>query len=118
MNINETEERRNQLRVWLAREGLTRKEFAARLGVSEASAYGWLSCTNIPNNRWKEITAFFETTEKQPESQRRVVGSTFTDEEISQMEKAANGIPLDLFLRRCILDQTRKINSGEWKPGE
>lgn len=113
MNMNETEERRNQLRIWLAREGMTRKEFAARLGVSEASAYGWLSCTNIPNTRWKEITAFFEKeTDKEPQ-QRRVVGATFTDDEIKLMEKAANGIPLDLFFRQSALEMTRRINEGK-----
>ena len=114
MNMNETEERRNQLRIWLAREGLTRKEFAARLGVSEASAYGWLSCTNIPNARWKEITAFFEkNTNEEQQVQRRVVGSTFTDAEISLMEKAAGDVPLDLFFRQSVLEMTRRINESK-----
>lgn len=112
MNKEETEKRRTQLKVWLAREGLTRREFAEKLGVSEASAYNWLSCTNIPDKRWKEITNFFTKLTSPPE-QLRVVGSTFTSEEIELMKKAANGEPLESFLRRCILEQTRRINEEE-----
>ena len=107
MNKQETEERRQQLRLWLARDGMTRRDLAEQLGVSEASAYGWLSCTNIPDKRWKQLKDFFD---KKDEIERnRIVGTTFSDEEMKAFEKAAEkmGMSKEDFFRECILRQVK-----------
>ena len=61
---SEITQRRIQLGVWLTQRQMTKKQLAAQLGVSEASVYGWCSNTNIPDNRWQELKAFFSEGEE------------------------------------------------------
>ena len=108
MSKEETNERRQQLRLWLARDGMTRRDLAEQLGVSEASAYGWLSCTNIPDKRWKQLKEVFE--KKEEIERNRIVGTTLSDEEMISFEKAAEKMGMskeDLF-RECILRQLKQ----------
>lgn len=110
MNNEDVIQKRRQLNSWLAQAGMNRKDFAAQFGVSEASVYNWLSCTNIPDKRWKQIKEFFSKTDNEatPE-QFRVVGAAFSDEEVERMKEAANGMSLEAYFRQCILDKTKDI---------
>lgn len=101
-------DRRKQLKEWLAQAGMNRKDFAAQFGVSEASVYNWLSCTNIPDKRWKQIKEFFaKTADEATPEQFRVVGAVFSAEEVEKMKEAANGMALEAYLRQCILRQIK-----------
>lgn len=106
----ELDEKRRLLNMWLARENLSRKELAARLQVSEASVYNWLSCTNIPEKRWLEIKAMFEPNEEQsqPIEQFRAVGIGFSDEELLKLRKVAGDKPLDVYVRELTLKHVRQ----------
>lgn len=106
----ELDEKRRLLNMWLARENLSRKELAARLQVSEASVYNWLSCTNIPEKRWLELKAMFEpeTVQAQPKEQFRAVGVGFSDEELLKLQKIAGEKPLDVFVREIALKHLRQ----------
>lgn len=105
-NTEENEKRRQQLDVWLAKRKMSRKQFAAELGVSEASVYGWLSNTIIPNKRWMQIEAFFA--EDTAPIRHRVVGSTFTDEEADRIRRAAGEKSIEEYLRETLLRQADK----------
>lgn len=110
------EQKRKQLNMWLARDSLTRKDLAARLQVSEASVYNWLSCTNIPEKRWAQIKAIFETEEKNeaPEADLlRAVAVGFTSEELTDLKLIAGDKPLDVMLRELALERMRSILNKE-----
>ena len=87
---------------------MTRRDLAEKLGVSEASAYGWLSCTNIPDKRWKQLKDFFD--KKNEVARKRIVGTTLSEEEMEAFEKAAEkmGMTKEDFFRECILLQVKK----------
>jgi transposase len=109
MKNNETEERRQQLRVWLSRDGMTRKDLAVALGVSEASAYGWLSCTNIPDKRWKQIKDFFDN--KETPERKRIIGTTLSDTEMERAEEALKkaGIQMEELLRESLFEKIKSL---------
>ena len=107
MNLN-IEQKRKQLNLWLARDGLSRKDLATMLQVSEASVYNWLSCTNIPDRRWQEIRDIFETPKEPEEPRNRILGSNFSDSEVEKIKLAANGIQLEEYIRELVLRQIRQ----------
>lgn len=86
------------------------KDFASQLGVSEASAYNWVSCTNIPDKRWKQIEDFFKKEDADAKiEQLRVIGAAFSEQETKLIEEAAKGMSLNEFFRNCILDKINDI---------
>ena len=89
------------MRTWLLKEGMSRTELAEKLKVSLASVNNWLSCTNIPEKRWQDITKLFDEPE-QPE-RKRIIGSAFSDEELELIKKAAGDMPLEEFARESML---------------
>lgn len=110
-----------EIDAWLKENNKDRAWLADKLAVSYHTARGWFSggrpIPKLKLKRIEELKAQLEQNQKlytsEAPEQLRVVGSTFTSEEIELMRKAANGEPLESFLRRCILEQTRRINEEE-----
>lgn len=102
------EQKRKLINMWLARDGLSRKDLANKLQVSEASVYNWLSCTNIPDRRWQEIKAIFDPEDTPPEPRNRILGSNFSEAEVEKIKLAANGARLEDFIRELILKQIKE----------
>lgn len=109
------EQKRKLINMWLARDGLSRKDLANKLQVSEASVYNWVSCTNIPDKRWEEIKAIFETEEKPPIEPElmRAVAVGFSEEELRDLKRMAGDTPLDILLRELALEKMRNILKKE-----
>lgn len=112
----ELNKRRQQLNIWLAEKNLSRKALADMLNIAESTVYGWLSCTNISDKRWKEIKAIFTPEEPQPkQEQLRAVALALTDEEYSTLAKMAEemNMPIDLFIRQSMLELRKNKLNGE-----
>lgn len=77
----ENENRRIQLEVWLSQKKMSKKELAAKLGVTESAVYGWFSNTRIPEKRWQEMKAFFCKDFEQPEPGCIAVEVSFSEED-------------------------------------
>lgn len=109
------EQKRKFINMWLARDGLSRKDLANKLQVSEASVYNWLSCTNIPDRRWQEIKAIFEPEDKKPiePDLMRAVAVGFSSEELQVLKEIAGDTPLDVLLREIALEKMRNILKKE-----
>ena len=110
-STSETEKRRTQLDVWMAKRGITRKQLAIELGVSEASVYGWLSNTNIPDKRWEDLKAFFsEEEEEKPILEFRAVSFVASKVDEENIRKVADmcGMSVDEFVRETILQKVRE----------
>lgn len=114
MSNYELDDKRTQLDIWLRKSRMTRKQFAEEFGVSEATAYGWLSNTNIPLRRWDDIRAFFlkkGVVEEKPKWEWRAIPVLVTSPEAKRMEEAAAicGEELKDFIRRAALEETKRI---------
>ena len=83
---------------------MSRPQLAKKLNVSLASVNNWLSCTNIPEKRWQDIASLFEP--EQPE-RKRIVGSSFSDEEVALIKKAAGDMPIEEFVRKTLLSKIK-----------
>lgn len=114
MESDNLKEKRAQLKAWLALHGLSRKEFAEKIGMHITSVNGWFSNVNIPDKKWEEIEKLFSApkVEKQPIRQR-VLGSVFSDEEVTRILKAAGENSLEEYLRIAILKETDSRLSEE-----
>lgn len=80
-DITENDNRRIQLDVWLSQNRMSKKELAAKLGVTESAVYGWFSNTRIPEKRWQQMKGFFSSDSEPPASGCIAVDFTFTDTE-------------------------------------
>ena len=110
MEIIENEkEMRARVKYWLEVHGMSRRELAERLSVTEGAINGWLSNRPIPPARWEEIKALFES-DKEPE-RNNVVGTTLSKEELEKVGEAAQVLNLELtdFLREMILRQVDEL---------
>lgn len=105
------EDKRTKLRTWLIQAGMTRVELAEKLGVTLASVNNWLSCTNIPERRWANIEKIFSSVVEDEEPRRnRIVGTTLSDEEYANAQKAAALLDMSFekFFREALLIQVKK----------
>lgn len=110
-----------EIDTWLRSNHKNRAWLADKLAVSYHTARGWFSGGRpIPKLKLKKIEELKILLEQEEQAKAsavnerlRVVGTTFSDEEISLMEKAAHGTPLDIFFRECVLDMTRRINEED-----
>ena len=98
---------RARIKYWLEVHEMSRKELSEKLQVTESALNGWLATRAIPPARWKEIKAIFEPHEE-PE-RKRIVGTSLSDEEFAQLEKAAAklGMTVEDTFRECILRQIK-----------
>ncbi len=107
------ENRRMKLDIWLRKCRMSRKQFAEELNVSEASAYGWLSNTNIPDKRWDEIEDFFKRkgVVEEPKPICRAIGVVVWEKDAIKMDKIAEerGQTLAEFIRDCAVEETKRI---------
>ncbi|MBQ8238898.1 MAG: hypothetical protein IJZ39_12235 [Oscillospiraceae bacterium] len=114
----ELENKREQLDIWLRRSKLSRKQFAEEFRVSEATVYGWLSNTNIPEKRWESIRAFFldrGVVEEKPRWYWRAVGVLIMGPDADKMEKIASeqGKSISDFIRDAALEKMRFLLGEE-----
>lgn len=115
MQSETIETKRAKLKAWLALHQMSRQDFADKVQMSVTSINGWFANKNIPERKWKEIKAIFETEEEQPVPVYRAVAIAVPDELNEQMQKAAamTGLSLEAFVQQAALEITRKILNGE-----
>lgn len=116
METEDIETKRAKLKSWLALHRMSRKDFAAKIGMSFTSINGWFSNTNIPDKKWKEIKAFFEaeaTPSKPPVF--RIIAFTVPEEDHAMFSEAAEkqDLSIEEFVRQSSLEVARKLLNGE-----
>lgn len=109
------EQKRAQLKAWMALKKMSRAELATELGMSVASINGWFSNVNIPERKWEVIRRLFERDEPPAamlpaEHQIKVIATIFSAEDAELIKAAADklGISAEELVHQAAMEAAKK----------
>lgn len=106
----------DDIKAWLKSSGTSRQQLADKLGVAKGTVNNWLSGTaSIPGAKLELIRILIDTSEnpatpQPPPPAYRSIGISLTSAEYSEIQRLAEGKPLDVFAREILLQLVRERN--------